>query len=59
MLENQNKNGNIANVVKFQDDIALMKGTYLLGQLARTRKPLLYGAGGGLYIYARTRGDEQ
>ena len=54
IFENMNKNGTIVNVAKFSDDIALMKGTYLLGQLARTRKPLLYGAGGGLYIYARS-----
>ena len=59
IFDNMNKNGTIVNVAKFSDDIALMKGTYLLGQLARTKKPLLYGAGGGLYIYARTRFDEQ
>ena len=55
IFDNMNKNGTIVNVAKFSDDIALMKGTYLLGQLARTKKPLLYGAGGGLFIYARDR----
>ena len=54
IFENINKNGTIVNAAKFSDEIALMKGTYLLGQLARTRKPLLYGVGGGLYIYARS-----
>ena len=54
IFDNMNKNGTIVNVAKFSDDIALMKGTYLIGQLARTKKPLLYGVGGGLYIYARS-----
>ena len=59
IFDNINKNGNIVNLTKFSNDIALMKGTYLMGQLARVKTPLLYGAGGGLFIYARTRGDEQ
>ena len=54
IFDNMNKNGTIVNVAKFSDDIALMKGTYLIGQIARTKKPLLYGVGGGLYIYARS-----
>tara|TARA_B100000900_G_scaffold300164_1_gene258722 strand:+ start:862 stop:2793 length:1932 start_codon:yes stop_codon:yes gene_type:complete len=55
IFDNMNKNGTIVNVAKFSDDIALMKGTYLLGQVARLKTPLLYGAGGGLFIYARDK----
>tara|TARA_R100000654_G_scaffold55079_2_gene81314 strand:+ start:2445 stop:4373 length:1929 start_codon:yes stop_codon:yes gene_type:complete len=55
IFENMNKNGTIVNLTKFQNDIALMKGTYLMSQVARVKMPLLYGAGGGLFIYARDR----